>query len=435
MCYNKSGDIMKKLIIIASTIILIVLITLTLFCPFLSIKLKGNNIIEINIFEEYKEQGYTSSFFGKKIDDVKVTGSVDSSKIGKYKITYETKKFFFTKKIVRTINVVDKDKPIITLKGEKTIEMCPNNNYEEEGYSAEDNYDGDITNKVVVTNSDNYIEYKVSDSSKNETIIKRQLNKIDKNVPEIKLNGENIIYVVKGNTYNDPSIIVTDNCDTKLNDKVKVEGTVDTNKVGEYTITYKVSDSSNNKASITRAVVVYEKEETGFYQNIVMGPTYIKGILIVNKNYALPSTYNNGVDATAQNALYTLQNAASSNGYTISTLSGFRTYNHQSGLYNGYVNQYGVALADTISARPGHSEHQSGLAFDVGAIDNNYGDTNEGIWLKNNAHKYGFIIRYPKGKEYITGYSYEPWHIRYVGVDASTYIYNNNLTLEEYLGI
>ena len=95
----------------------------------------------------------------------------------------------------------------------------------------------------------------------------------------------------------------------------------------------------------------------------------------------------------------------------------------------------GQALADTYSARPGHSEHQTGLAFDVGAIDDNFGSTAAGKWLANNAHLYGFIIRYPKGKENITGYKYEPWDIRFLGIDIATKVYESGLTLDEYLGI
>jgi len=89
-------------------------------------------------------------------------------------------------------------------------------------------------------------------------------------------------------------------------------------------------------------------------------------------------------------------------------------------------------------ALPGQSEHQTGLAMDVTSesanwgLSNNFGETNEGKWLKDNCYKYGFILRYPEGKEDITGYNYEPWHIRYVGKKVSTYIYTNNITLEEF---
>ena len=93
------------------------------------------------------------------------------------------------------------------------------------------------------------------------------------------------------------------------------------------------------------------------------------------------------------------------------------------------------AEADTFSARPGTSEHQTGLAMDVGWIDDSYGDTPSGKWLAANCYKYGFIIRYPKNKESITGYKYEPWHIRYLGTDIAKDVYDSGLCLEEYLGV
>ena len=106
-------------------------------------------------------------------------------------------------------------------------------------------------------------------------------------------------------------------------------------------------------------------------------------------------------------------------------------------IYNDYVARDGQLMADTYSARPGYSEHQSGLAIDVNSLDQDWENTPEGKWLSANCYKYGFIIRYPKGKEDITGYMYEPWHIRYVGKDLAEKLYNNGnwLTLEEYLGI
>ena len=103
-------------------------------------------------------------------------------------------------------------------------------------------------------------------------------------------------------------------------------------------------------------------------------------------------------------------------------------------MYNDYVANYGVDYANNCSAKPGYSEHQTGLAVDVMGSNNDYNKfeyTKEFEWMKSNAHLYGFILRYPKGKEHITGYKYEPWHYRYVGDIAST-IYNRNITLEEY---
>ena len=116
--------------------------------------------------------------------------------------------------------------------------------------------------------------------------------------------------------------------------------------------------------------------------------------------------------------------------------SSYRSYEDQEAVYNDFKN-ISLKYADAYAARPGHSEHQTGLAFDVGKLDDKYGETKEGIWLAKNAHLYGFIIRYPKGKENITGYQYEPWHIRYVGTPLASELYNNGnwISLEEYYGI
>ena len=172
---------------------------------------------------------------------------------------------------------------------------------------------------------------------------------------------------------------------------------------------------------------IYEKD----------GITYIDGILIANKTYALPSTYDPGdllpeckqaFNAMCDDAWYY-------DDINLYEVSGFRSYATQKRIYNNYVASDGKAEADTYSARPGHSEHQSGLALDVNSLKNAFAYTAEGKWLAANCHKYGFILRYPYGKSDKTGYIYEPWHIRYVGVERATKIYNSGLCLEEYYGI
>ncbi|MBR6792131.1 MAG: D-alanyl-D-alanine carboxypeptidase family protein [Ruminococcus sp.] len=163
--------------------------------------------------------------------------------------------------------------------------------------------------------------------------------------------------------------------------------------------------------------------------------TYINGILIANKTYALPADYAPGLDKTTESQFNALSAAAAAEGLNIWLASGYRDYNYQKRIYNNYSSIYGSETADTFSARPGHSEHQTGLAIDVNSIDDSFAGTPEAEWLAVHAHEYGFIIRYPKGKEHITGYKYEPWHIRYLGVDTATKVYNSGLTLEEYLGI
>ena len=166
----------------------------------------------------------------------------------------------------------------------------------------------------------------------------------------------------------------------------------------------------------------------------------VKNILVVNKTYGLPSNYNPGEDPTAVAHLnQMIKGAQEEIGKKIMSVSGFRSYDYQKGLYARYVKKDGEKKASTYSAKAGHSEHQTGLAFDIGGVDkkhwatSSFENTEEAKWLKDNAHRYGFILRYPKGKTDITGYKYEPWHFRYIGVEDATKVYENNLTLEEYL--
>ncbi|TDM12153.1 M15 family metallopeptidase [Macrococcus lamae] len=171
------------------------------------------------------------------------------------------------------------------------------------------------------------------------------------------------------------------------------------------------------------------------------GVTYIDGILIVNKTIALPADYAPGENKVARQAVEWLIADGDKEGMQFVIRSGYRTYDYQQNLYREYVARDGEQAADKYSAKPGHSEHQTGLTYDIGSVASandfriSFGDTPEGAWLKNHAHEYGFIIRYPEGKEHITGYQYEPWHVRYVGKRLASEFYKNNKTLEEYLGL
>lgn len=171
-------------------------------------------------------------------------------------------------------------------------------------------------------------------------------------------------------------------------------------------------------------------------------PTYVDGILIASKRYPLPSTFAPGESEEAREAFEALAAEAKLSDYELVAFSTYRSFDYQQQLYDRYVSNDGVDAADRYSARPGYSEHQTGLAFDIGELHfeqhfarESFGETPAGQWLAANAHKYGFIMRYPNGKEKITGYMFEPWHFRYVGVDHATKIYEANTTLEEYLGI
>ena len=152
----------------------------------------------------------------------------------------------------------------------------------------------------------------------------------------------------------------------------------------------------------------------------------------------LPTTIadkNKYLDKTAYLNIFNLINAAKKQNLTIRIVSAYRSYDYQEEIFARYTDEVGHSKASQSSAWPGYSEHQTGLAVDLADDTKNYHNfinTNEFQWIKKNAHKYGYILRYPKDKTNITGYIYEPWHFRYVGTELANYLYNNNLTLEEY---
>ena len=158
-------------------------------------------------------------------------------------------------------------------------------------------------------------------------------------------------------------------------------------------------------------------------------------IIVVNKHYPMSKDYYPGENSTAKAAFLKLIAQMKEEGYAISdNYSGFRSYATQAQLYQSYVNQEGQAAADRYSARPGYSEHQTGLAFDVIGTDGQLvEDSSAAQWLLEHAPDYGFVVRYPRGKESITGYMHEEWHLRYIGKEAKD-IAASGLTLEEYYG-
>ncbi len=236
---------------------------------------------------------------------------------------------------------------------------------------------------------------------------------------------------------------VIDNYDKDL--QVEVLGGYDLSKIGKYALQFHVKDTGGNESykDFTLKVIEKPKEENvkktskGYIIEERNGVTYINDILIANKTYSLPKDYGNGLTDETNKAFLKMQAAAKEDGLNIWIRSGFRSYKDQTIVYNNWVKKDGKEVADTYSARPGYSEHQSGLAMDLNSISTSFADTEEYRWLQKNAYKYGFIMRYLKEKEDVTGYIYEPWHYRYVGVELAKELYNNGnwITLEEYLGI
>lgn len=154
---------------------------------------------------------------------------------------------------------------------------------------------------------------------------------------------------------------------------------------------------------------------------------------LVKINNAYTSGKERKIRKTVNTEFEKMAQAMIDQGLTVNVVSAYRSYSTQNQLYNNYAARDGKKKADTYSARPGYSEHQTGLALDLNSVSNDsFVYTKEYKWLKNNAHKYGFILRYPSDKVHITGYMFESWHYRYVGKEAATYIYEHKITFEEY---
>ena len=312
---------------------------------------------------------------------------------------------------------------------------------------------GTIVSKKEVINTSKLGKKKVN--LKIKTFFKKNrsysyiINIVDTKKP--KIEADDSISVFEGDEVDLlEKVKITDNSKEKIT--ATIEGEYDLKKVGSYKLFYVAKDSSGNKTKKKFVLEVKEKSKNTLYQSsnssfktskgfkgkVIDGITYIDGILIANKSYSLPASYNpGGLTSEFNDAFSKLSSAASNDGLNIYVVSGFRSYNTQNNLYNNYVNRDGKDVADTYSARPGHSEHQSGLAADFNMVDDSFEYTAEGKWLNDNAYKYGFILRYPKGKTGETGYIYESWHYRYVGVDLAKKLYNggNWITVEDYFGI
>ena len=363
----------RKLLII---IVLIILIGLGLFIKFKSLDVKYEKIVVVNLNDEVYDNDNINIVKNGSFVNEKV--KLDTSKVGEQEVKVVIKNAFNMKKnFSYKLEVKDGSGPVITFKN----------------LSTEVGKEIDLLNGVSATDD----------------------------------SGENI--------------------------DVKVEGNYDFNTVGDYKLYYVAKDSSGNETkeeftlTVSKKVAVSgdarimpdrtfktSKGYSGYTKN---GLTYIDGYLVANKTYYLPSTYNPGLDSTVQSQANLMFADAKAVGLNIYLSSGFRSYSTQKTLYNNYVKSDGRANADRYSARPGHSEHQTGLAADINKISYTWHTTKDGSWLYNNCYKYGFIIRYTKNGESKTGYKFEPWHIRYVGVDIATKLYNkgNWISLEEYLGI
>lgn len=266
--------------------------------------LNGNSIVELNINDKYIDEGFNAKYCSKYFklfckdisEDVKITRRDVESK-NKYFINYNLKYKNINKVLTREVKFLDKESPTIELINNNSS-MCPNSDYIEEGYSAFDNVDGDLTENVQKTIKNDKIYYSVEDSSGNKKIVIRNLHYIDQEGPIISLNGGETAYLFLNQEYIDKGFTAYDNCDGDLTNSVLIENNVDNTKKGEYEVSYTVQDSSNNKITLVRKVIVYDdlsdipKNGKVVYLTFDDGPgSYTDDILKVLNKYNVKATF------------------------------------------------------------------------------------------------------------------------------------------------
>lgn len=283
--------------------------------------------------------------------------------------------------------------------------------------------------KITITPKKEETNTIPSEEPKDETPEKEEIKNIEETKKPIENNTSNEEKLKKLNNINNSlSFFLMDNLDRYISYKDK-----NTNLTDEQVV--------------VRVNMGLDKE---FYSLINNAPYPHTEKIIVNKYYNIGSDYvpteleslgeygasTTKLDKPAKDAFVLMCEAAKAEGLTIYGKSGYRSYSYQKTIYNNYLNRDPQAEVDTYSARPGHSEHQTGLAIDVSnspeSTYGQFGGTESHTWVQNNSYKYGYVIRYTTDTEFITGYKNEPWHLRYFGVDIATYLHDNNMTYEEY---
>lgn len=282
-----------------------------------------------------------------------------------------------------------------------------------------------------------------------------EMKVVDTSAP--KITGETTYTMKQDEAFDQANLklIAIDNYDKEISDKITTEDSVDTSTPGEYTLTFKVSDSSNNTAEFKCIVTVEAKEEinptnnpikennnsTQSNSNIVSNPNDIT--VMINKYNYLPDGWapndlvsiggNHYLRSEAANSLNQMRQAAINSGISFNVVSSYRSQAYQTSLYNNYF-AVDPINAPFYSAYPRTSEHELGLAIDISydySLHSDLQNSALGQWMMQHAHEYGWIMRYPYGKTDITGYVFEAWHYRYVGTSLATQLRNSGLTMEE----
>ena len=301
---NFFGNMSRKNLLTIAGISLIVLAVLIIVAISVSanlrIVLNGEpNMQLVYGVDTYQESGATATANGENLA-VEISGSVDSTKLGTYEITYKASYMWLTQTVKRTVRVVDITAPVITLHTVPGYLTLPGEEYREEGYTAIDDHDGDITDKVQVRTENDVVYYTVKDSSGNETTAERPIVRKDVTPPTITLEGDASMTITAGTAYTEPGYTAMDNIDGDITDRVEITGSVNIYSAGTYKLTYTVSDSHGNTATAERTVVVKAKQQTGtttpggkvIYLTFDDGPSqYTQRLLDILAQYNAKATF------------------------------------------------------------------------------------------------------------------------------------------------
>ncbi len=326
----------NKLLFIGITFLLLVFTSLLLFLiPKVKIEINEAVNMKINIGDEYIEYGAVANLVGigtKKDLPVEIKGEVDTSLPGRYIITYHTNYKKKSYDAIRMVTVVDLEKPELTIN--KKITICKSNNLLNIDAQAIDNFDGDITNNIKYKINGRKILVYVEDSSKNRSEYIQDLE-YNEEKPTIKLNGNSIIYLNVGDKYTEYGATASDICDGNLSKSIITTGSVDSNIIGEYVITYKVEDSEKNTASINRKVIVQEKAETSSAKNGIIYLTFDDGPGVYTEKI-LDILESNNIKATffVTNQLGSKYQYIIKKEYEAGHTVGIHTYSHKWTIYN-----------------------------------------------------------------------------------------------------
>lgn len=271
----------------------------------ITVTLTGDREVFLEYGESFAEPGATAEFWTtdggeKQYVDVTVKGKVDESKIGTYELVYSAKHKGVTDKEIRTVHVTDSVFPEIVLNGDPNMLTPFGQQYQEEGFKATDNYDGDITDRVIRNETDKAITYTVTDTAGNTTTVTREIKYGDSVKPEITLQGGDKITVSIFSAFTDPGFTAEDNMDGNVTANVTTSGTVNTNVPGTYSLEYTVTDQSGNTATVVRTVEVqaHEPQPDGYTTDKVVYLTFDDGpgkrtpdLLAILKKYNVKATF------------------------------------------------------------------------------------------------------------------------------------------------